>query len=230
MFDAVNRLFIRLQRHFQGIPAGPAHFYEKVATKYLEQSYKSVAEETRQVIGGNSKILEIGCGTGRLLIEILKRTGVNAVVGLDISKAMIGISRKNLVKSDMYGLASLIIADAHKIPLRNECIDLIVSTGTLHHIRKPRVLFEECARILKEKGEAWIYELSHDVPKSELAKSVEKFKRWGFLLRTSAILHGIPRKAYEAGYIKNALKEARLNYRVEYDGVVTKLVIIKVKI
>jgi len=227
MLDTVNRLFVKLQRYVQGIPAGAAHFYEKVVTKYLEQSYKNIAEKIGQTIKEDSRILEIGCGTGKLLIEILKKMEINAIIGLDISKAMIGISRKNLVKSYMYGFTGLILADAHKIPLRDACIDLIVSTGTLHHIRKPRVLFEECARILRENGEAWIYELSHDVPRPELVNSSKKLKRWSFLLRTSATLHGIPRKAYEAGYIGEALKKAKLNYRIEYDGVITKLIISK---
>jgi len=62
---------------------------------------------------------------------------VKNIIGLDISSAMIKISRKNLVKNNMYGLADLVLADAHKIPLRNMCINLIISTGTLYHIRKP---------------------------------------------------------------------------------------------
>ena len=227
MLNIINRFFVKMQRYVQGIPAGSANLYEKIAARFLSPIYRNITEEVCKNINEKSNMLEIGCGTGKLLIEILKKMKVKNIIGLDISSAMIKISRKNLVKNNMYELADLVLADAHKIPLRNMCINLIISTGTLHHIRKPEKMFVECNRILKNGGEAWIYEFSHDAPKSDLVKFANILKKPKYILRILSVMHGLPRQTYEKGYIKNSLAEAEVKYRIEYIGVLTKLVLMR---
>jgi len=227
MLNIINRFFVKIQRYVQDIPAGSANLYEKIAARILSSMYKNVTKEVCETINAESNILEIGCGTGKLLIEILKKIEVKNIIGLDISNAMIKISKKNLVKNNMHGLADLVLADAHKIPLRNMSINLIISTGTLHHIRKPEKMFRECNRVLKEGGEAWIYEFSHDTPKSDLVKSANILKKSKYILRILSAMHGLPRQTYEKGYIKNSLSDAEVKYRIDYIGILTKLVLIR---
>ncbi|MCD6358136.1 MAG: methyltransferase domain-containing protein [Thermoproteales archaeon] len=71
----------------------------------------------------------------------------------------------------------VVVADAHKLPLRYSCSDLLPSTGTLHHIRRPADVFRECARVLEGRGEAWMYEFSHDAPRAEVGRMAREFKR-----------------------------------------------------
>ncbi|RLG75853.1 MAG: hypothetical protein DRO23_02700 [Thermoprotei archaeon] len=68
------------------------------------------------------------------------------------------------------------LGDAHKLPFRNNSLVLIVSTGTLHHLRNLKEFFKECERALKEKGEAWLYEFSHDVKPQELREAAKQWK------------------------------------------------------
>jgi len=75
------------------------------------------------------KVLEVGCGAGKLLLEIVSELKPRVTVGLDISRAMVRITRKNVMKCGRYSDVNLIVADAHKMPLRKGCFDLLVSTG-----------------------------------------------------------------------------------------------------
>lgn len=78
----------------------------------------------------------------------------------------------------------------------------------------------------KRQGFAWIYELSHDVSDDELSLSSKNMKKSKFMLRITAALHGLPRREYNQGYIRDALIESSIKYRVMYNGVITKLILI----
>ena len=224
MLNLLNRIFVRLQRWMQGIPGGPAHLYDCIATRYLEPSYNYVVEEIEEKSSNGLMIIEVGCGTGNLLSEIIRRVKPRDVVGLGISHAMVNISRRNLIEGCRYSKVNLIVADAHKMPIRDGCFDLIVSTGTLHHIRKPEEFFKECLRVSKRTGETWIYEFSYD---ADCEASSKKLKKPCFLLRTLAALHGLSRSTFEKGYIRKALDKSDGKNTISYDGITTKLTLYK---
>jgi 2-polyprenyl-3-methyl-5-hydroxy-6-metoxy-1,4-benzoquinol methylase len=69
----------------------------------------------------NSKILDIGCGTGRHAIELTKR-GYN-VTGIDLSEDMINKARKNAKKEDIE--VDFRIADARNLSFKEE-FDLVI--------------------------------------------------------------------------------------------------------
>ena len=169
-------------------------------------------------------VVEVGCGTGKLLHKLAAQLKPGFTVGIDISPAMIKISKRNLAPSGQQPRIQLLIADAHKIPLRGQSTHLIISTGTLHHIRRPTQLFTESTRILRSDGEAWIYEFSHDASYRTPARGLGIPSS---LTRLVAALHGLPRSTFETGYIHKALEEAHCRATIEYRGPVTKLTIHK---
>lgn len=62
-------------------------------------------------------VLDLGCGTARLLIGALI-LGARYGIGVDLDKASLLIARKFLVENDLYTKADLICADVEHIPLR----------------------------------------------------------------------------------------------------------------
>ncbi len=223
MLDLINYIFTRIQRKVQGIPRGATHLYNSLATKYLEPPYNYVVQDILKENTDRRVVLEIGCGTGVLLSEIAENINPAVLLGLDISPAMIKISKKNIVKEDKHSKVDLLLADAHKIPLRPGSVDLIVSTGTLHHIRDPETLFKEITAVLSSRGEAWIYEFSHDISMKELKEYSRKLGRPWILIKLVAAMHGLPRREYEKGYILKALIKSKTSYTLNYDGIVTLL-------
>jgi len=207
-------------RLFQGIPSGTAHLYDSIAARYLEPSYGYVVEDLMFRGLRDFVFVEFGSGTGRLLSEVIIKLKPKFAVGLDISRAMVEISRRNLIRDGSYRDADLLVADAHKMPFRDYAVDIIVSTGTLHHIRSPTELFRECLRVLKVGGEAWIYEFSYD---AECGEESRRMRRPCALLKVLATLHGLPRRAFKKGYIREALEKAECESSVDFRGIITRL-------
>jgi ubiquinone/menaquinone biosynthesis C-methylase UbiE len=59
----------------------------------------------------------------------------------------------------------------------------VVSTGSIHHWKKPETGLNEIYRILKPGGHALVYDLVSDTPKSVLREAAREFGQlWMFLL------------------------------------------------
>lgn len=101
----------------------------------------------KNYIKENDRILDIGCGNGRL-IEILKDKKV-FYIGIDNSKAMLKIARKK------YPSYQFLLADALSLPFPDNSFDKIFIIAVFHHIpsKKLRKKFlKESYRVLKAKG------------------------------------------------------------------------------
>ena len=57
-------------------------------------------------------VLEVGCGTGRNLIEVARRYPTARLFGLDISEAMLTTARNNIARAGLTGRITLKQADA----------------------------------------------------------------------------------------------------------------------
>ena len=74
----------------------------------------------------NLNILDIGCGSGCLLISLLKEFSNSRGVGLDISKQALEICKKNISKYNLHHRTRLMHGDMNKVKIVNK-FDIIVS-------------------------------------------------------------------------------------------------------
>lgn len=107
-------------------------------------------EELRELtkdISDNDKILDLGCGNGRLL-EVLKDKKID-YIGVDSSEKLIKIAQKKYPQADFQ------VADALSLPFPDNYFDKIYSIAVLHHIpsKKYHLQFlKEAKRVLKPEG------------------------------------------------------------------------------
>jgi len=97
------------------------------------------------------RILDLGCGSGRNLVPLVK-AGFN-VYGLDSSDSGISIARAELKKSLLK--ANLLIADAFStLPFKDNFFDAVISTRVLQHSKEPGIkrAVSEINRIIKPGG------------------------------------------------------------------------------
>lgn len=112
------------------------------------------------------KVLEIGCGYGRALLELKKifgdkieTHGINAEERWDrkLSRKF-GISEKIFTKKDIdKNLPKIHILDAgKKLPFKSNSFDYIYSWATMQYVVDKAKLLEEANRVLTNKGVARI--------------------------------------------------------------------------
>lgn len=102
------------------------------------------------------RVLDIGCGTGRLTIPLRRLSGA-AVWGLDISKEMLEQAKSKKGAEALHW----VWGDAQALPFPEESFDFAFMCLVLHHLQdRPRAI-SEMYRVLKSGGRGLIWTVSH---------------------------------------------------------------------
>jgi ubiquinone/menaquinone biosynthesis C-methylase UbiE len=139
------------------IPALFASIYEKACRLVVGRYYRRVAEEIVSEFR-EGRLLDLGTGPGYLPIEIAKQAPLVTVVGIDLSRPLIRIARRNALKAGLSKRVQFEVGNAAKLGFEDDSFDMVTSTGMLHMLRNPVKVLMECRRVLKPGGEAWIYD------------------------------------------------------------------------
>lgn len=129
---------------------------EEVVNTYLNLGFSKHIALMREHMGliSGTKVLDIGCGTGALLVELCQAGA--EVTGIDTFEEAGGIDRR-IAQSRLKekGLvAKLIAGTASDIPSGNDAYDLVITIGMLEHIPptiRPEML-REMFRVVKPGG------------------------------------------------------------------------------
>ena len=115
------------------------------------------------------QVLDVGCGTGTLAIEVARRVGpAGHVAGIDpgaeIARASAKAARHNVPIDFQLGVIE-------EIPFSNQTFDVVFSTLMMHHLPAPlkRQGLSEIARVLKPGGRLIIADFKHRSERSGLA-------------------------------------------------------------
>ena len=123
--------------------------YDKYASVYdkkndfLNQFEGEIILKMIRGIDGK-KVLDVGCGTGRLIKKLLERNSI--VTGIDVSEEMLKIARKKFKSTEF------VEGDAEKLPFKDESFDIVTASFLIVHLKNLRKFFDEAYRILKPGG------------------------------------------------------------------------------
>ncbi|MDR3594556.1 methyltransferase domain-containing protein [Clostridium sp.] len=121
----------------------------------------------------NSKVLELGCGTGKLWFKNKDNIDKNLDITLsDFSRSMIKIAKGKL--KDVPHEFSYEEINAENIPYENESVDIIIAQHMIYFIPDIEKALGEIQRVLKPKGTFYVTANSCESMK-ELNKLAEKF-------------------------------------------------------
>lgn len=117
---------------------------------YGKSFKKKVLSQSR--IKPKDKVLDVGSGTGTLIIEGKKMFADAAFTGIDPDPKVIAIAKRKLKQENIK--ADLKVAYGQKLPFKNLSFDVVISTLTFHHLDmdiKKRTT-DEIFRVLKHGG------------------------------------------------------------------------------
>jgi ubiquinone/menaquinone biosynthesis C-methylase UbiE len=99
--------------------------------------------------------LDAACGTGRFA-GFLARRGYQ-VIGVDSSPDMLALARQRVPGAEFH------VAELDRLPLPEECVDVVVCALALEHVPRLDPVLAEFARVLRPGGDLVISDVHHEL-------------------------------------------------------------------
>lgn len=146
----------RVREHFSSVSG---LYHEK---NYLgpvaRGQYPDILMRHRRILemvqGLEGRALDVGCGSGRLLLD-LQRAGFE-VAGVDFSPAMVEASRSLLARHGSDPATSLSVGDIERLEFEDGRFDLVVAAGVIEYLAGDDAALAEMRRVLRPGGTAVI--------------------------------------------------------------------------
>ena len=150
--------------HSKSVPSELAHFLDPFKTRSgfdrAAQTYDDAALIQRE-IGDRlverldyvrlnpQRVLDLGCGTGKISQALLNRYPKAEVIGVDLALSMVKTTQQSAGDSSQL---SGICADVQQLPFQDECAELLISNLMLQWCNDLLAVFQECVRVLRPQG------------------------------------------------------------------------------
>lgn len=100
--------------------------------------------------GDADRIVDLGCGTGELLLDVHEAAPGAELLGVDVASRMLDLARAKSVDEEVP--IDLVLGDAVRLPLADASIDGAITAFTLRNVPAVEPLFEEVHRVLRPGG------------------------------------------------------------------------------
>jgi len=137
VIDPVRREYARL-----------ALAYDERWRFYNEATMRATLD--RIEVAGTERVLDVGCGTGNLILSLWERWPRLECVGLDLCPEMLAVAGAKFSRAD--GRPPLIQGRAEGLPFGSASFDLVISCNALHFVPAPGRALSEFRRVLRPRG------------------------------------------------------------------------------
>lgn len=154
--------------------------FNKAASRYENFDFlqREVANRLLQRLDANTNdakmILELGCGTGRIIPSLQKKFVKGRLVCLDLAELMLMMAKKansSIFKKKKY----FICADAENLPFKHSSIDVIYSNLSIQWCPDPLQVFSSVNSILNKSGGLFAFSTLGPDTLRELRESFEGY-------------------------------------------------------
>ncbi|MGD0995617.1 MAG: class I SAM-dependent methyltransferase [Candidatus Bathyarchaeia archaeon] len=142
-------------------------FKEKYEKSYLNQQDRIKEEIKEKAIVQRDKfhllksmlperfdykiVLDVGGGAGALAVQIAAESQC-AYITIDISFVALKLAKLLSKKLNVTDKVDFIVADAHRLPIKTDSVDLVILTDVLEHVMEPQNVLIEARNALCNRG------------------------------------------------------------------------------
>ena len=146
--------------------------YDQRWSAYLKASLRMTFEKIADLPA--DRVLDVACGTGRLLEILSERSDFSELVGIDKVPSMLNVARRRLGER-----VSFLECDAAQLPFDDADFQLVTCTNALHYFPNVDVALREIRRVISPNGNlvitdwcrnyAWMKVLNRILPWTQYA-------------------------------------------------------------
>lgn len=138
--------------------------FDENVTKQLEAAYQTADMRRRRALARaalgakpGERILDVGCGPGFYVAELLEEVGAGgSVVGLDSSAEMLAVAARRCAGHDNVAFQE---ADATALPVEDGEFDAALSVQVLEYVADATAALAELHRVLRPGGRALVWDV-----------------------------------------------------------------------
>ena len=145
---------------------------------------RRVVQRLEALLPPQPRVLDVGCGTGDLSIEIFEKTAAK-VTGLDFCRPMLQLAQQKAPQ------LQFIEGDALRLPFADASLDAVTIGFALRNLASVEGGLVELNRVLKPG--AWLVILEFSEPTVPVVRQFVRFYYWNLLPRIGAWLSGSQR-------------------------------------
>jgi phosphoethanolamine N-methyltransferase len=152
----------------------PNALYDQTAITFLEElwgdGYLSPGgpDEVARTLEGvdltGSIMLDIGCGSGGITVDLVRRHGAARVIGIDVEEPVCAHARRRVVGNGLGDRIEIRLVEPGPLPFADQSFDIVFSKDSIVHIADKETLAADVFRVLRPGGwfvaSDWL--ISHD--------------------------------------------------------------------
>jgi ubiquinone/menaquinone biosynthesis C-methylase UbiE len=185
------------ERHGDFDSWAPSYDKSLLQRVFFDRTHARVVRALRPLLRGAAApvVVDVGCGTGRLLSRLRSAFPSASLIGVDAAAGMIEVASR---KPELAGV-HLVVASADALPFEDASCDVVVSTISFHHWSDQAAGLRDVARVLRPGGNLVLVDF---MTRGALAPLMRRFGvGHGVGMRTDGeligLLHGASLRAAE---------------------------------
>lgn len=175
--NVLKGVLIGLRARLSGTQSSEDYWTQCNVTRHhnfdsAEESFAYLDWRNRQYLGyidlmpvaghDDKVILDYGCGPGHDIVGFAHFSRPARLIAMDVALPSLGEARQRMGLHGYDAEYVHISENTGRLPLEDDSIDLIHSSGVLHHTPDPKRILREFARVLRPDGSAQIMVYNYD--------------------------------------------------------------------
>ncbi len=180
-----------------------ARYYDgtnRILSLSLDLRWRRQAVDALAPIAGRT-YLDVGCGTGDMAVEILRRSPRSKVVGIDPSEGMLEVGREKVKAAGLGESISLLRGNVLDLDYEDNSFDGAITAFCIRNVTDRRRGLEEIRRVLRPGSRLVILELTE--PQGPIMRPL--FRTYAFVVMPLVTLAMSSASAYR--YLANSMAD-----------------------